>query len=56
MNASTEPQPYLCSGECSDLSSDNVIVQILGCEETSIASNETACIEGGIFLMHTAEL
>lgn len=62
-----ELQPHLCSGDysdfpavhtslLSDLPTDNVIVQILVCEDSSIASNGTACIEGGIFLIQTAEL
>lgn len=49
-----EVQPHLCSGQCSDfpaghssllsgLSTDRVIVQVLVCEDSSKASNETAC-------------
>ena len=57
-----ELQPHLRSGERSDfpaahasslcdLSTDSMVVQILVHEDSLIALNETACIQGGIFMI-----
>lgn len=62
-----ELQPHLCSGERSnvpavhasslcDLSTDSMAVQILLHEDSSVALNKTACMQGGIFMLQTAKL
>lgn len=56
-----ELQPHLCSGELSDLlavrasllcnlSTDSMVVRIPAREDSSTALNETACIQGEIFM------